>query len=757
MTAFAFKPHLRVSVIPGEGVLLLSDQRAWTLTGRVYELLAPLIDGNRDVEQLVLALSSDVEQATVRRAVELLELGGHIGAGVEGPAEETFAFLQSLDSIEPRAAAAALESTSCWVRAVGGVDPEPLRTALATFGVTFADSEEGANLEAVVTDDYLRCDLTAINAASLAAGRAWLLAKPVGHEPWIGPLFVPGRSACYECLAQRLGRNRPAHKFVATRGIDTQTSAKAAIPAVIGAASQLAAVEILKFIAGVGVGLQDRLLSLGLSTWKTVEHHLHRNPACYACGDTDDARCDPPLEADIAHLVDHRATHVQDCGYRTRSPEETLEAFQHLVSPITGLVPTLVTAHDADSPAKVYVSSYHSAGEVANLASLRTELHVKASNGKGLRAAQAKVSALFEAIERYSSERRGSEPVLTASFNEMRTQFGLDAIHPNDVMGYSDRQFAEREQSNGTLSPYSVVPELLDPSKQIDWTQVWSMTNERPKYLPTQLLYLRSSAAARLDRIYCIACTNGNSCGNNVEEAILHGLCELVERDAMAIWWYNRIRRPQIDISSFGDGYSSDLTTHYHRLGREIWALDISTEINIPVFIAVSRSIHHRDENILFGAGCHPDAHVALQRAFTEMHQLVSLALDEDGHVCLDSRDDDVSAWLRQATLKRQPYLAPAEEKRHRALGDYAPHLTNSLLINISNCRRLIEAQGLEVLLLDQTRPDVGVPTVKVVVPGLRHVGARFAPGRLYGVPVQMGWLTTALTEKELNPVLFPY
>jgi ribosomal protein S12 methylthiotransferase accessory factor YcaO len=59
----------------------------------------------------------------------------------------------------------------------------------------------------------------------------------------------------------------------------------------------------------------------------------------------------------------------------------------------------------------------------------------------------------------------------------------------------------------------------------------------------------------------------------------------------------------------------------------------------------------------------------------------------------------------------------------------------------------------MEMLVLDQTRPEVGMPVVKVIVPGLRHFWARFAPGRLYEVPVQMGWLGRALSEDELNPI----
>jgi ribosomal protein S12 methylthiotransferase accessory factor len=68
-------------------------------------------------------------------------------------------------------------------------------------------------------------------------------------------------------------------------------------------------------------------------------------------------------------------------------------------------------------------------------------------------------------------------------------------------------------------------------------------------------------------------------------------------------------------------------------------------------------------------------------------------------------------------------------------------------------CQARVEAIGLEMLILDQTRPEIGLPVAKVIVPGLRHFWTRFAPGRLYDVPVQLGWLPRPLTEEELNPI----
>ncbi|MGE0680442.1 MAG: YcaO-like family protein, partial [Candidatus Binatia bacterium] len=82
----------------------------------------------------------------------------------------------------------------------------------------------------------------------------------------------------------------------------------------------------------------------------------------------------------------------------------------------------------------------------------------------------------------------------------------------------------------------------------------------------------------------------------------------------------------------------------------------------------------------------------------------------------------------------------------------YPGHWSNDLCIDVMTCVQIAREKGLETLVLDQTRPDLGLNAVKVLVPGLRHFWPRFGPGRLYDVPVQMGWLKQPLAEDELNP-----
>ena len=66
----------------------------------------------------------------------------------------------------------------------------------------------------------------------------------------------------------------------------------------------------------------------------------------------------------------------------------------------------------------------------------------------------------------------------------------------------------------------------------------------------------------------------------------------------------------------------------------------------------------------------------------------------------------------------------------------------------------LAKKAGLDFMVLDQKRADIEVPVVRVIVPGMRHFYRRFAPGRLYDVPVKLGWLAQPRSENELNTIL---
>ncbi|HEV2716355.1 MAG TPA: YcaO-like family protein, partial [Terriglobales bacterium] len=244
-----------------------------------------------------------------------------------------------------------------------------------------------------------------------------------------------------------------------------------------------------------------------------------------------------------------------------------------------------------------------------------------------------------------------------------------------------------------------------------------------------------------------LADSNGCAAGNTLEEAIVQGFLELVERDAYAIWWYNCLQRAEVDLSNVDDSYIRDLQTQLAETGRRLWVLDVTSDLGIPSFIAISHWVKNSHENIEFGSGAHFDSRIALLRALTEVNQFLSIGLMGGRPGEKSSLDGSTPLRLRDHTFLTPNDAPPLQLEYGAKFARLAPSE------QVSGCVRLAKREGMDFLVLNQTRPDIGVPVVRVIVPGLRHFYRRFAPGRLYDVPVKLGFRERPLSETELNSV----
>jgi ribosomal protein S12 methylthiotransferase accessory factor len=732
-----FRPHFHVGVVPGEGVVLLSDTRHSLLRGRLYELVVPWLDG-RTAGDVCERLRAEASPAEVYYALMQLERKDYLCEEEPGlPAAQ--AALWSSQQVLPRTAVQRLAERPVVVGAFG-VEAGPFRELLQSLHVRLA--EEGP-VDVVLTDSALRGELQDCNAAALRDGRPWLLVKPAGRQVWVGPLFRPGKTGCWECLAQRLRANFPLAAYLQGRNVHARAVVqdRAATPATLRVGWGLAANAIASWVVrGELPELEGKLQALDLPTWRLQTHTLIRLSFCPACG-AGGSRCfQPPA---LAHC---KKTYTSDGGHRVVSPEETLARNGYHVSPITGAVPLLERAAPDGGVLHVYVAGSNSARPSGTLGQLRSDLRTM-NAGKGTSDVQARASALCEGLERYSGVFRGDEPRRPGR----QAELGGAAVPLNDCLLFSERQYRERDSRNAGASRYSFIPVPFDPATEVEWSPVWSLTRGEVRYLPTAFCYYEYPQPD--ERTYCIACSNGCAAGNTLEEAILQGFLELVERDGVALWWYNRVRRPGVDLDSFGEPYLERLRAFLQAHGREFWALDLTTDLGIPVFASITRRKDGLPEQIMPGFGAHLDPKIALLRAETEMNQMLSSPLlrpEKGGDK--EPVDPETAHWLEAATTANQPYLLPLEGPP-RAAVSYPRAWADDVADDVRACQAVVEHAGMEMLVLDQTRPEIGLPVVKVIVPGLRHFWARLAPGRLYDVPVRLGWLSRPVAEHELNPI----
>lgn len=744
-TRLEFKSHFHLEVVESVGVFLLAESESFLLTGRPYELAAPLVDGRSTVKQIVDELQKNISSAEAYYALLTMKKEGYI--------------VETTDSIPPQVAAIAdllgadrmdaldrLNTKKVAVKSFGSVDSEPLIAKLKSLHIQVEDS---GDIEIVLTDDYLREELAAYNQEALAAKRPWMLVKPTGTTFWMGPLFVAEKTGCWDCLAQRLRANRPVESFIQNKtGISkTFPTSRSLFSSPSQAALEQAAIEVVKWIVQPeSSDLEGKLVTVDAIALETKSHILVKRPQCSSCGEAEGTTSRQP--APIV-LASRKKTFTEDGGHRTSSPEETLEKYQHHVSPLIGAVKEL---EKVSLPSQGLMHLYYSGH---NLSKMADDLYFlrkggrSFSGGKGKTDLQAKASALCEALERYSGLFQGDEIRSLGTYKEM----GEAAIHPNACMNFSEKQYLTRREWNERSGRgFNLTNEPFDEEAEIEWTPVWSLTNRAFKYLPTAFCYF---GYPEYPKQVCGTDSNGNAAGNNQEEAILQGFMELVERDSVALWWYNRVKRPLLDLESFNEPYCQELQGYYQNLNREFWVLDLTADFNIPVFVALSRRTDRPVEDIIFGFGAHFDPKIALLRALTEMNQLLPSVLHAGGNEdeTYQNWDPIAEHWWKNATIENQPYLVADESVPAKKYGDYLQLGSDDLYEDVMTCVELTKQQGMEMLVLDQTRPDIGLNVAKVIVPGMRHFWKRLAPGRLYDVPVKLGWLDAPLKEEELNPI----
>jgi ribosomal protein S12 methylthiotransferase accessory factor len=740
-----FKEKFHLEAVPGEGFFLLAENESHVLEGSELERVVPCIDGRRSVDEIARLVSPDLSAQSVQNVVAFLAQQGHIREADPLMPPHLAAFWNELGVVDTRRLPDFLAQHPVNVINLSADGHPGLETALHAFGLHTSPS---GGVLIVAVDDYLDPRLEAINRMCLENRTPWLLFKPDGVNIWIGPLFVPHQGPCWSCVASRLRDNREVERHVLSR-----TQSAGPLPTTRArlwtSRQQAYAMAVTQFVRWLVTGtnpvLQSYITIAETVSFAFSNHPIVRRPQCERCGA-------PLAEHNGSEPFQFRERHisrVQDGGERFEGPEVTFERYRHHISPVTGVVRDLVPSpwHNV-TPLRTYVAGHNFAFKSESLYFLKAGLR-NLSSGKGRTDAQARTSALCEALERYSGVYRGEEPRRRATFSEL----GDEAVHPNRCMLFSETQYREREHWLSRGSQFQMVPQPFDDQATLEWSPVYSSTEKRTKYLPTSYLYYGYPYAA--DAFYAWADSNGNAAGTTCEDACLQAFYELVERDAVCIWWYNQVRRPRVDLASFGDPYLAELEAFYAAAGREFWVLDLTTDLNIPSFVAVNRRLNGPTEDIIMGFGAHMDARIGVSRALTEMNQFMPAVLNvaPDGATQYGTNDRDTLHWWQTATKVNQPYLSPLTEPHTRRLADYPALPDGDMLDQLLACFAIVEERGMEVLLLDQTRPDIGLTVVKVIVPGLRHFWARLAPGRLYDVPVALGWLKQPTPESELNPI----
>jgi ribosomal protein S12 methylthiotransferase accessory factor len=319
---------------------------------------------------------------------------------------------------------------------------------------------------------------------------------------------------------------------------------------------------------------------------------------------------------------------------------------------------------------------------------------VAVSQGKGLTLAAAKASGILEAAELWHAEHI-TKPLKLASFDELRR----------------DHRVADPERL-----PRS--GDSFEPTLPILWIEGIDLLGGDPIWVPLELVGANFTLPLPSGSGCFQASTNGLASGNHLLEAVCHGLCEVVERDASTLWRLSDARdRRVVEPSSVTDPDCRRLLDQLARADLVVRVWDTTSDIGVAGFCCLVTEASEQFADPEYGNGCHPTREVALLRALTEAVQ--------SRLTCISGARDDlpIDAWEPFCRRRRHEMsIRDLDSAASRSVSfESVPTFTSSsLATDLDWLLERLHAIGIDqVIAVDLSKEPLSLPVVRIVVPGI--------------------------------------
>ncbi|OPY25296.1 MAG: YcaO-like family protein [Methanobacterium sp. PtaU1.Bin242] len=313
--------------------------------------------------------------------------------------------------------------------------------------------------------------------------------------------------------------------------------------------------------------------------------------------------------------------------------------------------------------------------------------------GKGATKNQAKASAMMEAFERYSAE-----------------------INKADTDKFERGTFPEKENA---LDPETLILPSLPfevEKTPLDWIKSIEITNDQEYMVPANAVYhpyIPPSGSSLFK-----SNTNGLASGNRIEEAVYHGITEVVERDAWSIFEAKKEPKSEVNCEGIENPLIKDMLDKFTNAGVDVKLLDLTADVKITTIAAVSDDTVLKDPALLsLGVGTHLNPEVAVIRALTEVAQ--SRATQIHG-----TREDTTRAvFMRKAGYDRMKRINKhwfSDSHKLINISQIKDKSKATFKEDIETCIDILGKNGFrKIYYVDLTRNEVKIPVARVIIPGM--------------------------------------
>ncbi|NLO29521.1 MAG: YcaO-related McrA-glycine thioamidation protein [Methanosarcina mazei] len=343
-------------------------------------------------------------------------------------------------------------------------------------------------------------------------------------------------------------------------------------------------------------------------------------------------------------------------------------------------------------------------------------------SGKGSTEQRARISAIMESFERCLAERPG-----------LNANIAGDISAPALVESYLNAR-----ENYVTLDPGSLLlSQPYNPSSLLEWVGAYDLLNKEEVFVSANAVYHPYDSPGQCQKLF-LSNTNGLASGNVLEEAILHGLLEVIERDAISTAQFTRDLGKEIVLTE-EDGYLYEISRKFKDSGIDLKIWLVPTDTGIPTIIAATDDVKLKDPALLvMGAGSHLKPEIAVARAITEAAQ--SRVVQIQGA----REDTDREGFIRSVGYDRMKRLNWFwfEEGEKISLSEVQDISKRSPAENIDVILEKLKGLTEKVLVVDLSREEVAVPVVRVIIPGFElftidrdRKGKRLAAGKKKEIP----------------------